>query len=103
MYAVVKTGGKQYKVAEGTFFKVEKCPGEVGDEVVFDQILLLSKDGALTLGRPTVEGARVKGTIVEQGREKKIVVFKMKRRKGFRRKQGHRQYYTGVKIAAIEA
>jgi len=103
MYAVVKTGGKQYKVAEGTFFKVEKCAGEVGDEIVFDQVLLLSKDGAVTLGRPTVEGVRVKGTIVEQGREKKIIVFKMKRRKGFRRKQGHRQYYTGVKVAAIEA
>jgi len=103
MYAVVKTGGKQYAVAEGTFFKVEKCSGEVGDQIVFDQVLLLSKDGALTLGRPTVDGARVTGTIVEQGREKKIIVFKMKRRKGYRRKQGHRQYYTGVKIAAIEA
>ena len=103
MYAVVKSGGKQYKVSEGEFFKVEKCAGEVGDEIVFDQVLFLAKDGAVTLGRPTVAGARVKGTIVEQGREKKIVVFKMKRRKGFRRKQGHRQYYTGVKVAAIEA
>jgi len=103
MYAVVKTGGKQYKVAEGTFFKVEKCSGAVGEEIVFDQVLLLSKDGEVQLGRPVVEGARVKGTIVEQGREKKIIVFKMKRRKGYRRKQGHRQYYTGVKVSAIEA
>ncbi len=103
MYAVVKTGGKQYTVAEGTFFKVEKCPGAVGEEILFDQVLLLSKDGEVKVGRPTLEGARVKGTIVEQGREKKIIVFKMKRRKGYRRKQGHRQYYTGVKVSAIEA
>ncbi|GAB4256791.1 MAG: 50S ribosomal protein L21 [Deferrisomatales bacterium] len=102
MYAVVKTGGKQYKVSEGDFFKVEKLPGEVGGEVVFDQVLLVSKDGEVQLGRPLVEGARVKGTIVEQGREKKIIVFKMKRRKGYRRKQGHRQYYTGVKVDSIE-
>ncbi len=102
MYAVVKTGGKQYKVAEGTFFKVEKCPGDVGQEIVFDEVLLVSKDGDLKVGAPTVEGARVRGTIVEQGREKKIIVFKMKRRKGYRRKQGHRQHYTGVKVDGIE-
>ena len=102
MYAVVKTGGKQYKVAEGTFFKVEKCPGDVGQEIVFDEVLLVSKDGDLQVGAPTVEGARVRGTIVEQGREKKIIVFKMKRRKGYRRKQGHRQHYTGVKVDSIE-
>lgn len=102
MYAVVKTGGKQYKVAEGDFFKVEKLPGEVGGEVVFEEVLLVSKEGELNLGRPLVEGARVKGTIVEQGREKKIIVFKMKRRKGYRKKQGHRQAYTGVKVDSIE-
>ncbi len=102
MYAVVKTGGKQYKVAEGTFFKVEKCPGDVGQEIVFDEVLLVSKDGDLKVGAPTVEGARVRGTIVEQGREKKIIVFKMKRRKGYRRKQGHRQHYTGVKVDSID-
>ncbi len=102
MYAVVKTGGKQYKVAEGTFFKVEKCPGDVGQEIVFDEVLLVSKEGDLKVGAPTVEGARVRGTIVEQGREKKIIVFKMKRRKGYRRKQGHRQHYTGVKVDSIE-
>ena len=102
MYAVVKTGGKQYKVSEGDFCKVEKLPGEVGDTVVFDEVLLVSKDGEVRLGRPTVEGGRVTGTIVEQDREKKIIVFKMKRRKGYRRKQGHRQHYTGVKVTAIE-
>lgn len=103
MYAVVKTGGKQYKVSEGDFFKVEKLPGDVGGEVVFDQVLLVSRDGDVRLGRPVVDGARVTGTIVEQGREKKIIVFKMKRRKGYRRKQGHRQAYTGVKVVSIEA
>lgn len=103
MYAVVRTGGKQYMMAESGFFKVEKLPGNVGDSVVFDQVLLVSKDGDVQVGRPTVEGARVTGTIVEQGREKKIIVFKMKRRKGFRKKLGHRQYYTGIKVASIEA
>ena len=103
MYAVVKTGGKQYKVSEGVFFKVEKVPGEIGSEVVFDNILLVSRDGDLRLGRPFVDGARVRGTIVEQDRGKKIIVFKMKRRKGYRKKQGHRQYYTGVKVQSIEA
>ncbi|MBI5442638.1 MAG: 50S ribosomal protein L21 [Deltaproteobacteria bacterium] len=102
MYAVVKTGGKQYRVSEGDFFKVEKVPGEVGDSVVFDQVLLVSGDGDVRVGRPLVEGSRVTGTIVEQGREKKIIVFKMKRRKGFRKKQGHRQFYTGVKVTSIE-
>jgi large subunit ribosomal protein L21 len=103
MYAVVKTGGKQYKVSEGEFFKVEKLPGEVGDSVVFDQVLLVSADGGLQVGRPLLEGSRVTGTIVEQDREKKIIVFKMKRRKGYRKKQGHRQSYTGVKVTSIEA
>jgi len=103
MYAVVKSGGKQHLVSEGDFFKVEKLAGEVGDEVELDNVLLVSKDGELNLGRPLVEGAKVKGTIVEQGREKKIIVYKFKRRKGYRKKQGHRQYYTGIKVSAIEA
>jgi large subunit ribosomal protein L21 len=103
MYAVVRTGGKQYKVTEGDFFKIEKLPGDVGGEVVFDEVLLVSQGGDVRVGRPLLEGARVKGTIVEQGRDKKIIVFKMKRRKGYRRKQGHRQYYTGIRVDAIEA
>ncbi len=102
MYAVIRTGGKQYLVSQGDFVKVEKLPGEVGDEVVFDDVLLVSDGGELKVGRPRVEGARVKGTIVEQARDKKIIVFKMKRRKGYRKKQGHRQYYTGVRVEAIE-
>ena len=102
MYAVVKTGGKQYKVSEGDFCKVEKLPGEVGDTVVFDEVLLVSKDGEVRLGRPTVEGGRVTGTIVEQDREKKIIVFKMKRRKGYHKTIGHRQELTVVKIKEIK-
>ncbi len=102
MYAVVRTGGKQYKVSEGDFVKVEKLPGEIGGEVVFDQILLVSREGDVRLGRPLVDGARVRGTIVEQDREKKIIIFKMKRRKGYRKRQGHRQYYTGIKVNSIE-
>lgn len=101
MYAVVHTGGKQYKMAEGDVFRVEKLPGEVGDTVDFDQVLLLSDGENLTIGQPRVENARVRGHIVEQDRAKKILVFKYKRRKRFRRKQGHRQYYTAVKIDKI--
>ncbi|RMG85571.1 MAG: 50S ribosomal protein L21 [Candidatus Dadabacteria bacterium] len=102
MYAVIRTGGKQYLVGQGDFLKVEKLPGDVGEQVVFEDVLLLNDGSELKIGKPVVEGARVRGTIVEQGRDKKIIVFKMKRRKGYRRKQGHRQYYTGVKVEAIE-
>lgn len=103
MYAVVRTGGKQFVVSEGDFFKAEKLSGEVGEKVVFDDILLVSRDGDLKIGAPVVAGAKVTGTIVEQDRLKKIIVFKMKRRKGFRKKTGHRQYYTGIKVDSIEA
>ncbi|GAB4253950.1 MULTISPECIES: bL21 family ribosomal protein [Deferrisoma] len=102
MYAVIRTGGKQYLVGQGDFLKVEKLPGDVGEQVVFEDVLLVNDGSELKIGKPVVEGARVRGTIVEQGRDKKIIVFKMKRRKGYRRKQGHRQYYTGVKVEAIE-
>ncbi|PLX45175.1 MAG: 50S ribosomal protein L21 [Deltaproteobacteria bacterium] len=103
MYAVVRTGGKQYVVSEGDFFKVEKLAGEVGEKIVLDDVLLVSDGGDLKVGAPAVDGAKVSGTIVEQGRGKKIIVFKMKRRKGFRKKQGHRQAYTGIKVDSIEA
>jgi large subunit ribosomal protein L21 len=103
MYAVVRTGGKQYVVSEGDLLKVEKLEGDVGDTITFDDVLLVSQDGDLKVGTPTVEGSKVTGTIVEQGRGKKLIVFKMKRRKGYRRKQGHRQFFTGVKVASIEA
>ena len=103
MYAVVATGGKQYKVEEGEVLRCEKLAGEIGDEVVFDQVLMVSDGEDVRIGQPVVEGATVKGSIVEQGKNKKILVFKYKRRKRYRRKQGHRQPFTAVKISAIEA
>jgi large subunit ribosomal protein L21 len=102
MYAVVSTGGKQYKVAEGEVLRVEKLAGEVGDAVSFDQVLLYSDGETVSVGQPVLEAAAVKGHIVEQGKAKKILVFKYKRRKRYRRKQGHRQPYTAVKIDSIE-
>jgi large subunit ribosomal protein L21 len=103
MYAVVATGGKQYKVEEGEVLRFEKLTGEIGDEVTFDQVLMVSDGEDVRIGQPVVEGATVKGSIVEQGKNKKIIVFKYKRRKRYRRKQGHRQPFTAVKISAIEA
>jgi large subunit ribosomal protein L21 len=103
MYAVVATGGKQYKVQAGDVLRVEKLTGAVGDEVAFDQVLLVGTDDDVRIGQPLVEGALVKGKIVQQGKNKKILVFKYKRRKRYRRKQGHRQPFTAIKIDAIEA
>lgn len=103
MYAVVATGGKQYRVEAGEILRVEKLAGEVGADVAFDRVLLLNDGETVRIGQPFVEGASVKGRIVEQGKNKKIIVFKFKRRKRYRRKQGHRQLFTAVKIDAIEA
>ena len=103
MYAVVATGGKQYKVEEGDVLRFEKLSGDVGDEVTFDQVLLIADGEEVRVGQPLVEGAMVKGNIIEQGKSKKVIVFKYKRRKRYRRKQGHRQQFTAVKISAIEA
>lgn len=103
MYAVVNTGGKQYKVQEGDLLRVEKLPGEVGSEVSFDKVLLFSDGEKLTVGQPLLDNVAVSGQIVEQGKGKKIIVFKYKRRKTYRKKQGHRQQYTTVKIASITA
>ncbi len=103
MYAVVSTGGKQYKVREGDTLRVEKLSGDVGDKVTFDSILMFSEDEEVKLGQPLLEGAAVQGHIVEQGKAKKILVFKYKRRKRFRRKQGHRQPFTAVKIDSIQS
>ncbi len=102
MYAVVATGGKQYKVREGEILRVEKLAGEVGADVAFGEVLLASDGENLKIGQPVLTGATVKGHIVEQGRSRKIIVFKYKRRKRYRRKQGHRQPFTAVKIDAIE-
>ena len=102
MYAVIKTGGKQYRVAEGDTLRVEKLSGEVGSAIEFDQVLMLGGE-KVAVGKPLVAGASVKAEIVAQDRAKKIIVFKMKRRKNYRRKQGHRQPYTEVKVTGISA
>ncbi|MEE2664864.1 MAG: 50S ribosomal protein L21 [Myxococcota bacterium] len=101
MYAVVRTGGKQYKVAPEQTFRVEKLPGAVGDTIELGEVLLTSAD-AVKIGTPRVEGAKVVGTIMAQGRGPKIVIFKLKRRKNYRRKQGHRQDYTEIRVDKIE-
>ena len=103
MYAVVSTGGKQYRVQEGDILKVEKIPGEVGTPITFEDVLLYSDGEKLNIGQPVLENISVSGHIVEQGKAKKIIVFKYKRRKRFRRKQGHRQQFTAVKIDKIDA
>jgi large subunit ribosomal protein L21 len=104
MYAILKTGGKQYKVKQDDFVDVERLEGEVGAKVNFDEILAVGEEGAnLNVGTPLVEGAKVEAEIVDQFRGKKVVAFKMKKRKGYRRKIGHRQELTRVKISAINA
>lgn len=105
MYAVIQTGGKQYRAEPGQTIVVEKLAGEKGAQVVFDQVLLVSSGdgGNVTIGKPIVVNAKVTGEIVEQGRGEKLVVFKFRRRKNYVRRNGHRQDYTAVKIAAINA
>lgn len=101
MYAVIKTGGKQYRVAAGEKLKVEQIPADVGEEVVLDQVLAVGAGSGLTVGTPLVAGASVKATVVSQGKHDKIRVFKMRRRKQYRRRQGHRQHFTELHIAEI--
>jgi large subunit ribosomal protein L21 len=101
MYAVVKTGGKQYKVAPGEKLKVEQIPADVGAEVILDQVLLVSEGEAVRLGQPTVAGATVKATVVAHGRGEKIRIFKMRRRKHYQKHQGHRQNFTELRIESI--
>ena len=101
MYAVVATGGKQYKIKEGDTLRIEKIDGNVGDAVAFDKVLLVAEGESLTVGDPILGNASVNAHIVEQGKSKKILVFKYKRRKRYRRKQGHRQAFTAVKIDKI--
>jgi len=102
MYAVVSTGGKQYRIQEGDILRVEKILGEVGTPITFENVLLYSDGEKISIGQPVLENISVNGHIVEQGKAKKIIVFKYKRRKRFRRKQGHRQQFTAVKIDKIE-
>ena len=102
MYAIVKTGGKQYRVAEGDVIKVEKLEGELGAALELDEVLLLADGAEIQVGRPTIEGARVFAEIAEQDRHAKILVFKYRRRKRYRRKNGHRQPFTALKITGIQ-
>ncbi|GBD40847.1 50S ribosomal protein L21 [bacterium HR39] len=102
MYAVIRTGGKQYRVARDQVLFVEKLEAEPGSTVEFDEVLMVGGDGEVRIGRPLVEGAKVRATVLDQIRGPKIVVFKLKRRKNYRRKKGHRQYQTVVRIADIE-
>jgi large subunit ribosomal protein L21 len=102
MYAVFQTGGKQYKASEGDVVRVERLDGKVGDEVLIDRVLMAAGDEGVKVGTPQLDGVQIVGRIVEQDRARKITVFKHKRRKGYRRKMGHRQAYTALRIDRIE-
>jgi len=101
MHAIIETGGKQYKVAEGDIVYIEKLDNEAGDEVTFDRVLAVLKDDGADFGAPTVAGASVTANVVKNGKGKKIIVFKYKPKKNYRRRQGHRQPYTKVEITKL--
>jgi large subunit ribosomal protein L21 len=101
MYAVVKTGGKQYRVVAGDKLKVEQIPADVGAEVILDQVLMVGEGESVRLGQPLLSGASVKATVVSHGRGEKVKIFKMRRRKHYQKHQGHRQGFTELKIDAI--
>ncbi len=101
MYAVIRTGGKQYRVAPDDIIEVEKLAGDAGEIIQFSEVLMLGGEGAAQIGAPTVSGASVAGQVIEQKRADKIIVFKKKRRKNYRRKKGHRQHLTAVRITEI--
>ncbi len=102
MYAIIEAGGKQYRVSEGDLIDVERRSGEVGQAIDFQEVLLVGDQETIHVGKPVLAGARVVGTIAEQGKEAKIIVYKFKRRKKYRKKQGHRQLFTRVRIDQIE-
>jgi large subunit ribosomal protein L21 len=103
MYAIIRTGGKQYQVAQGDQLRVESLDGSVGDTVEIDDVLLVADGEDVKIGKPQVEGAKVTAKIVEQGKAKKVLVYKKKRRKGYEVKNGHRQLYTALRIEGISA
>ena len=103
MYAVIETGGKQYKVEAGDVIRVEKLNAEEGAEITFDKVLMAGEGSDVKVGAPTVEGAAVTAKVLGNGKAKKVVVFKMKRKKNYRRKKGHRQPFTKVEITAVNA
>ena len=102
MYAVVKTGGKQYRVAQGDVVRVEKLVGQVGDKITLNEVLFVGGNGKVKIGTPTLPDVKVSAEILDQGRAKKIIVFKKKRRKSYSRKRGHRQRLTTIKITEIQ-
>ncbi len=103
MYAVIKTGGKQYRVVTGETLKVEIIPGDVGSAIVLDKVLMVSDGEKLSVGRPMLLGATVKATILSHGRGDKVTIFKMRRRKHYQKNMGHRQNYTEIRIDGISA
>lgn len=103
MYAIIESCGKQYKVTEGDVVFFEKLDAEEGKKVTFDKVVLASEEGKVQIGNPYVKGIKVEGKVVSHGKAKKIIVFKMKAKKNYRRKQGHRQPYTKVEITSIKA
>ena len=103
MYAVIKTGGKQYRVAAGEKLKIEQIPAEVGAEITLDQILMVGEGESVQIGAPLVTGALVKATVLSQGRHDKVTIFKMRRRKHYQKHQGHRQNFTEIRIDGISA
>ncbi|HHV17494.1 MAG TPA: 50S ribosomal protein L21 [Thermoanaerobacterales bacterium] len=102
MYAIIETGGKQYCVSEGDVLRVEKLPADVGEMIELDKVLALSKDDGLKVGKPWLEGSKVKAKVLQHGKGDKIIVFKYKPKKNYRRKQGHRQPFTEIQIEKIE-
>ncbi|HHY76769.1 MAG TPA: 50S ribosomal protein L21 [Firmicutes bacterium] len=102
MYAIVETGGKQYKVSPGDVVRLEKLPGTRGDTLVFDKVLAVSDGGSLRVGNPYLEGTTVKATILRQGKARKILVFKYRSKTNYRRRYGHRQPFTEVRVDAVE-
>ena len=100
-YAVIRTGGKQYRVTPGELLRIESLKGDVGSDVEFSDVLLTSSEGSIQVGTPVVSGATVTAQIIEHGKERKIIVFKKKRRKGYRLKRGHRQHFTAVRVKDI--
>ena len=103
MYAVIKTGGKQYRVSAGEKLRIEHIAADVGQEIVLDQVLLVADGDALKMGAPLIAGARVKAKVLKHGRGEKVRIFKLNRRKHYRRSQGHRQNYTEIEILGIAA
>ena len=103
MHAVIKTGGKQYRVVTGEKLKIEQIPAEVGAEITLDQILMVGEGESVAIGSPLVTGASVKATVLSQGRHDKVTIFKMRRRKHYQKHQGHRQNYTEIRIDGISA